>query len=206
MKPKIEILDIEDLIPLTAEENPRSHPQRNLDDLSEMIDEVGLLRSVGIDENNKVLVGNGTTQTAKSLGTKKVIVVETDGKTLVAVRRTNLDEKLKKKAIVGDNRGAETSEWNFPVLQDYLNLVMENGEISGVGFNLDELEPLLTAKFESGDTDNAESELNDYLATRAVVVKFTTPQILDINKIIDEKLTDKADDLAENIYRLCKML
>lgn len=205
-KPKIEVLDIEDLITLTEAENPRHHTDRNLRDLEETIDEIGLLRSIGIDEENKVLVGNGTTATAKKLGTKRVIVVEADGKTLVAVRRTNLDPKQKQKAIVGDNRIAETSEWNFPVLQDYLKEILDGGEIAGTGFNLEELEPLLTARFESGDISGAETDLNEYLHTRAIVVKFTSSQILDINKIVESKLSDKADDLAENIYRLCKML
>lgn len=51
----------------------------------------GLGRSILIDKNNRIIAGNKTAEKAGELGFEKVVVVETDGNTLVAVKRTDID-------------------------------------------------------------------------------------------------------------------
>lgn len=51
----------------------------------------GAGRSVLIDKNNRIIAGNKTHENAEAIGMDDVIIVETDGKKLVAVKRTDID-------------------------------------------------------------------------------------------------------------------
>ena len=58
--------------------------------------EFGAGRSVLIDKNNRIIAGNKTHQNAELAGLDDVIIVETDGTKLVAVKRTDVDLDTKK--------------------------------------------------------------------------------------------------------------
>ena len=51
----------------------------------------GLGRSILLDKNDRIIAGNKTTEKAAELGFENVIIVETDGNTLVAVKRKDID-------------------------------------------------------------------------------------------------------------------
>jgi hypothetical protein len=51
----------------------------------------GAGRSILLDKNNRIIAGNKSTQKFAEGGGEKIIVVETDGNTLVAVKRTDID-------------------------------------------------------------------------------------------------------------------
>lgn len=53
--------------------------------------EFGLGRSILIDKNNRIIAGNKTAEKAADIGFEKVVIVETDGKSLVAVKRKDID-------------------------------------------------------------------------------------------------------------------
>lgn len=59
--------------------------------LGKSLQEVGLGRSVLADKNGVLIAGNKTVEKAAELGFEEVLEVETDGKTLVVVKRTDLD-------------------------------------------------------------------------------------------------------------------
>lgn len=59
--------------------------------MDESLRKFGLGRSILIDKNNRIIAGNKTTEKSGELGFEDVIIVETDGKTLVAVKRTDID-------------------------------------------------------------------------------------------------------------------
>lgn len=65
----------------------------------------GLGRSILIDKNNRIISGNKTAQKAGELGFEKVLVVETDGNTLVAVKRNDvdLDSTMGREFALADN-------------------------------------------------------------------------------------------------------
>jgi hypothetical protein len=88
--------------------------------LEDSLRELGAGRSVLVDREGRVIAGNKTVETARKLGLKQIAVIETDGETLVAVRRRDLDLTQDKKAIelaVADNRVAEIDlDWNPEVL------------------------------------------------------------------------------------------
>jgi hypothetical protein len=80
--------------------------------LVDALHEVGAARSIVIDENNVILAGNGLVEAAGEAGITKVKVVDADGETIIAVRRTNLGEAAKHRLALFDNRSSELSEWN----------------------------------------------------------------------------------------------
>jgi hypothetical protein len=102
---------------VTDPHNRRSHPARNVDMLATALSHVGAARSIVIDESNEVLAGNGVLAAAAQVGITKLHVVETDGNTLVAVRRTGLTPDQKRQLAMYDNRTAELAEWNLTQLQ-----------------------------------------------------------------------------------------
>ena len=59
--------------------------------MDESLRKFGLGRSVLLDKNDRIIAGNKTTEKAAELGFEKVVVVETDGSTLVAVKRNDID-------------------------------------------------------------------------------------------------------------------
>lgn len=59
--------------------------------MDESLRKFGLGRSILLDKNNRIISGNKTTEKAGELGYEKVLVIETDGSTLVAVKRNDID-------------------------------------------------------------------------------------------------------------------
>lgn len=128
---------IADLKPLTR--NPRKHNPRNIGMIVDSLQEVGAARSIVIDENNEILAGNGTIEAAGEAGITKLMVVEADGETIVAVRRSNLTDEQKARLAVIDNRANETSDWDAEVLAG----LVEDGLKLDDLFSGDELSALM---------------------------------------------------------------
>ena len=98
-----------DLTPDPA--NARRHTERNMAMIVDSLKTVGAARSIVIDEHGRVLAGNATKQAAAEAGITKVLTVDADGKTLVAVRRTGLTDAEKTQLAIADNRAGEFAGW-----------------------------------------------------------------------------------------------
>ena len=97
--------------------NYRTHNERNLNLIKKSVSEVGLGRSVVIDNENEIVCGNGLVSTLDK--NTPIKVIETDGTELVVVKRTDLntnDEKRKQLAIM-DNSTSDSSEFDLESLQ-----------------------------------------------------------------------------------------
>lgn len=92
-------------------ENRRKHSTRGRKMLADALTEVGAARSIVIDENNRVLAGNGVLEAAADVGITKLQIVDAEGDAIIAVRRSNLNEEQKRKLAMYDNRTGELSEW-----------------------------------------------------------------------------------------------
>ena len=98
--------------------NYRKHNKKNLDLIKKSVSEVGLGRSIVIDNQNEIICGNGLVQTLDKK--TPVRVIETDGSELVVVKRTDLatdDDKRKQLAVI-DNSASDSSEFDFDLLQE----------------------------------------------------------------------------------------
>jgi hypothetical protein len=118
-KTKIVEGKIDQLIP--DDKNMNKHNQYGMSLLEKSIGNLGLGRSILVDKNNKIIAGNGVTETASSLGLDNVIIVPTDGKKLVVVRRDDidLDSKEGRELALADNAVANVNlEWDEEALQE----------------------------------------------------------------------------------------
>ena len=118
MKPKIRIVPIAQLV--LDEKNANKGTKRGRELLEESLEKYGAGRSVLVDRHNRVIAGNKTVEAARAAGMKSISVIETDGSSLVAVRRDDLDLQKDTKArelAIADNRVGELDlEWNPQVL------------------------------------------------------------------------------------------
>jgi DNA modification methylase len=140
VKPNVRVVPIAQLV--LDEKNANKGTKRGRQLLGKSLEEYGAARSVVVDRNNRVIAGNKTVEAARAAGMKSISVVETDGSSLVAVQRSDLDLKRDKKArelAVADNRVGEIDlEWNPEVLasldvdlkqfwnEDELNVLLKN--------------------------------------------------------------------------------
>lgn len=84
----------------------------------------GAGRSVLLDKNNRLVAGNKTQENAMEEGIEDVLIVETDGKTLVAVKRTDvdLDTPEGREMALADNATAQTNiDLEYTKMKDALS-------------------------------------------------------------------------------------
>jgi hypothetical protein len=131
--------DIQHLGDLTPDShNARRHNPRNVGMIERALNEVGAARSIVVDENGVVLAGNATIEAAAAAGIERVQVVDADGETIIAVRRTGLTDEQKRKLALFDNRTAELADWDASsILADLdagldLSALWNEGEIEAI--------------------------------------------------------------------------
>jgi hypothetical protein len=115
-KPKITETDISKLTP--DPNNARKRTSLSAKVISKSLEQFGACRSIVIDENDVIRAGNGTFEEAGQLGIEKVLVVEADGNTIVAVKRKGLSESDWKQYAIADNTASDFSTWDFDLLND----------------------------------------------------------------------------------------
>jgi len=96
--------------------NARRRTDRSAALIAKSLKQFGAARSIVIDEENRVLAGNGTIEGAKAAGIQNVRIIETDGSELIAVRRSGLSEEQKVALAIADNRSSDLSEWDDEML------------------------------------------------------------------------------------------
>jgi len=91
--------------------NARRHTPRNIGMIRQSLGEIGAARSIVIDENGVILAGNGVIEAAADAGIEHVQIVDADGETIIAVRRSGLTPEQKTRLALYDNRASELSDW-----------------------------------------------------------------------------------------------
>lgn len=131
--------------------NARRRTDRSAQLIGDSLQKFGAARSIVIDEDNRILAGNGTIEGAKKAGIKNVRIIETDGSEIIAVQRIGLTEDEKVGLALADNRTADLSEWD----QAMLHQLSEEHDISD-WFSKEDLDELLSVtelEPEEGNTD-----------------------------------------------------
>lgn len=106
--------------------NARRRTDRSSNLIKESLQRYGAARSIVIDEENRILAGNGTIEGAKAAGIENLRIIETDGDEIIAVRRVGLSEDEKVGLALADNRTADLSEWD----QEMLHQLSQEHDIS----------------------------------------------------------------------------
>lgn len=139
--------------------NARRRTDRSAELIKESLQRYGAARSIVIDEDNRILAGNGTIEGAKEAGINRIRVIETDGDEVIAVRRTGLTEEQKVGLALADNRTADLSEWD----QEMLNRLGEQHDIS-LFFSQDDLDGILETEVEALPPEDFD-EVDDDITT-----------------------------------------
>lgn len=103
----VETVPVGDLKPHPR--NPRVHPESALARLAQSIETYGWTNPVLVDKDNRVLAGHARLKAAERLGLTEVPVI-----------RLPLSGKKADAYLVADNRLAELTEWDLPILKDFL--------------------------------------------------------------------------------------
>ena len=134
--------------------------------IEESLRRYGAARSIVIDEDNRVLAGNGTIDGAKAAGISNVRVIETDGDEIIAVKRKGLSEDEKVGLALADNRTADLSEWDANMLHQ----LSQETDI-GPWFSEDDVEELLgKAELEDLDEDLSDDQSGSLTGTYQVLI------------------------------------
>jgi len=81
----------------------------------------GAGRSILIDKNNRIIAGNKTVENAASIGLEDLLIVESDGTKIIAVKRTDidLDSKAGREMALADNATSKANiVWNHENLKE----------------------------------------------------------------------------------------
>lgn len=135
----IEVVSIDDLI--QDDHNFNKGNEQGAQLLERSFRECGAGRSVLIDKDNRLVGGNKAQKGFKAAGKKKVIIVDSDADTLVAVRRkdVSLDSAEGRKMAYLDNL---TTQVNLTWDQTELEAVqadVEGFDIADFGFDIEDL-------------------------------------------------------------------
>lgn len=164
---KVEEKKISSLIP--DDKNMNKHSQYGMHLLEKSISSLGLGRSILVDKNNRIIGGNGVTETAASLGIEDCIVVETKGDQLVVVKRTDidLDSKQGRELALADNAVANVNlEWDFVAMEE----IHKQFDINVEDWGVVDFEP-------EKETEEDIPELKKDISTKLVI------ECQDVNKL-----------------------
>lgn len=104
-------IKLSDLVP--DAHNANRHTERGTYMVNKSLERLGAGRSIVVDKHGKIVAGNLTAEQAADLGIEDVILVETTGRELVAVMRTDMDlddpQGIARQYAYADNQAAFVS-------------------------------------------------------------------------------------------------
>lgn len=170
---KLKEIKIDELIPDDKNFNLGSEFGNSL--IEKSFNKFGAGRSILVDKNNKIIAGNKSTENYGATGGQKVIVVESDGTELIAVKRTDIDLDTPKgrEMALADNASAKAN-----IVFDAELIEAEVGEATAVEWGVE-----VTDKLDEQDdlSDKIKSEFRI-----EVICKDELEQENTYNKLIEQ--------------------
>lgn len=116
---KIIETNVEQLIPDNKNFNKGTEYGQHL--IEESLRKFGAGRSILLDKNNRIIAGNKTIENAAIVGLENVIIVETDGNQIVAVKRKDidLDSTKGRELALADNATSKANlAWDMDIITE----------------------------------------------------------------------------------------
>jgi len=116
---KIIETSVEQLIPDNKNFNKGTEYGQHL--IEESLRKFGAGRSILLDKNNRIIAGNKTIENAAIVGLDNVIIVETDGNQIVAVKRKDidLDSAKGRELALADNATSKANlAWDMDIITE----------------------------------------------------------------------------------------
>lgn len=147
---KIEILDIEKLIPYAR--NSRTHSDEQVAQIAGSIREFGFTNPVLIGADNDIIAGHGRVMAARKLGLPEV----------PCIRLAHLTDTQRRAYVIADNKLALNSGWDEEMLKVELRqLDDEHFSATLTGFELAEIESLLVEPNFLPGTEDDQGKLDE---------------------------------------------
>ena len=109
--PTVTVLPLEEAGVTPDPQNARLHTPRNIGVIEDSMHTDGAGRSILVDQDGVTIAGAGAWEAATQAGIKRAAVIETDGDTLVVVKRRVTPEQRIRLALA-DNRATDLSTWD----------------------------------------------------------------------------------------------
>jgi hypothetical protein len=174
---------ISDLIPDDKNFNKGTEYGNSLIETS--LQKFGAGRSILVDKNNRIIAGNKSTEHAAAIGMDDIILVESDGKKLVVVKRTDvdLDSPQGREMALADNATAKNNilfdadlieaEISDAAISNW-GISKENGSYSGSNTEIDvnefSSEMILKLKYSEKDFTRVKNQLSAIAETPEAAV------------------------------------
>lgn len=175
---------LSDLIP--DNKNFNKHTEYGMHLLEQSISQFGLGRSIVIDKNNHIIGGNGVVETASNLQMEDCIVVPTDGKTLVVVKRedVDIDSKVGRGLCIADNAtGKANLAWDMDIITEQAERFAIDPEDWGVkidGYDIDPNELSDDFNLKSGDKDPIQQMTFTLADSQVEMIKSCIEKVLSL--------------------------
>ena len=180
---------ISDLIPDDRNFNAGSEFGNSL--IEKSLRKFGAGRSILIDKNNKIIAGNKTVENSAAIGLEDVLIVESDGTKIIAVKRTDIDLNTKRgrEMALADNASAKANiTWDF----ENINLEFDTQECTDWGV-IDFTEEY-SDKNKEIDTDDFDNEM-------IIKLKYSEEDY----HLVKEALLKIAATPEQAVYKLLKL-
>ena len=130
---KIEKININEIIEYSG--NAKEHPEWQIEQIKNSIQEFGFNDPIAIDENNTIIEGHGRYLALKELGYEEIEVI----------RLNHLSEEQKADYAIAHNKLTMNTEFDIEKLQYELSkLEVNDFDLSVLGFEQPELDEILT--------------------------------------------------------------
>lgn len=179
-------------------ENANEGTDRGKAILKASIQRHGAGRSILVDKNNRIIAGNKTQVAADEVGLRDVLIVETDGSQLVAVRRTDLDlatDPAARQIAYEDNLASEFGlSWNV----DQVHKDWEAGRLPEGGWNRHELGMMFDGWGDDQEGPDNLDEVPEELpgaAALKVGMIFSSDEAYNIPALLPELLGELPEEL-----------
>jgi hypothetical protein len=166
------------------DKNFNKHTEEGMQLLKHSVKEVGVIESITVDSDGKIITGNAREETfSEVLGDVEPIVVETDGTQPVVIKRMDIQsgtEKFYKAAILANT--VEKKNINLDIEGIKSVVVDEYGiDMQDIGIDYVEVDNIVK------DAENAIKKINTnpYVRTH-ILISFPPERIIEIQKHLEK--------------------
>jgi hypothetical protein len=192
---KIIETNIEHLIPDSMNFNKGTEYGQHL--IEESLRRFGAGRSILLDKNNRIIAGNKTIENAAIVGLDNVVIVETDGNQIVAVKRKDIDlDSVKGRELaLADNATSKVNiAWDEAEIEKAVNefgiepeawgvdVSSLPDEVDGVDLTADELKKI------QGD---------DKTLTERIIIVYPPEKKSDLERLLGIQINKVVFDISE---------
>ena len=154
---KIEKINISKIIEYS--ENAKEHPEWQIEQIKNSVQEFGFNDPIAIDENNTIIEGHGRYLALKELGYTEVEVI----------RLKHLTEEQKTAYAIAHNKLTMNTEFDIEKLQYELNkLEVNDFDLSVLGFEQSELDEILQEEMEELEIEDEDTDATEVKRTKLI--------------------------------------